>query len=212
MHKKKKKAAEILDKLIHKKDIISINEFNNLINKKVVFIFGAGPSLENKIIKNKIDFEKKLKIAANGATSALLKNNIYPDIIVTDLDGCIKDQIYANNKGSIVIIHSHADNIEKILLYINFFQGKLMGTTQINPNFFNNIQNFGGFTDGDRAVFIADYFNAKEINLIGFDFNSKIGKYSFPQNKNLDLKIKKLKWCKYLIEMLMKKNKNIKYF
>lgn len=87
-----------------------------------------------------------------------------------------------------------------------------MGTTQINPNFFNNIQNFGGFTDGDRAVFIADYFNAKEINLIGFDFNSKIGKYSFPQNKNLDLKIKKLKWCKYLIEMLMKKNKNIKYF
>ena len=91
-------------------------------------------------------------------------------------------------------------------------KGKIIGTTQTDPSKFKNLHNFGGFTDGDRAVFIANHFKAKKINLIGFDLNGKIGKYSFSENKNKELKLKKLKWCKYLIEVLMEKNDNIKYF
>jgi uncharacterized Rossmann fold enzyme len=209
---REKKAARIFDKILQKKNIVSINEIGELIDSEEVFIFGAGPSLESKIINNRMYLKNKIKIAADGATSALLKNNFYPEIIVTDLDGCIQDQIYANNFGSIVVIHSHSDNIEKLLRYLRYFKGKLLGTTQINTNLLKNIHNFGGFTDGDRAVFLADNFNAKEINLVGFDFNKKIGKYSFTQYKNLNLKIKKLNWCKSLIQLVMKKNNNIKYF
>ena len=43
-----------------------------------------------------------------------------------------------------------------------------IGTTQTNP--FNKIQNFGGFTDGDRGVFLASHFDAKKIILFGMDF------------------------------------------
>ena len=51
-----------------------------------------------------------------------------------------------------------------------------IGTTQTNP--FNKVQNFGGFTDGDRGVFLASYFNAKKIILFGMDFGNQIGKFS----------------------------------
>ena len=52
-------------------------------------------------------------------------------------------------------------------------------------------------------------YNAKEIYLVGFDFNGTIGRYSFSKNKNKNQKLKKLKWCKYLIELLKINKKNI---
>ena len=179
-----------------------------MICDKEVIVFGAGPSLENSIEINKQKFENKIKISADGATTALLEKNIHPDIIVTDLDGKVSDQIKANSKGSILVIHAHGDNINRIQRYIHEFKLNIIGTTQTDPKLYKNVYNFGGFTDGDRAVYISDHFNAKKINLVGFDFNGKIGKYSFSKEKNKNLKLKKLKWCKYLIEQLMK-SKNV---
>lgn len=198
-----KKSAELLEILLSNKSIFPIENLSQLIKDKQVFVFGAGPSLENSIIKNKKHFNSSIKISADGATSALIKHAIYPDIIVTDLDGNVKDQIKSNDKGSIIIIHAHGDNKDKIIKYLPEIKGKIIGTTQTDPSKFKNLYNFGGFTDGDRAVFIADHFNAKKINLIGFDFNGKIGKYSFSENKNKKLKIKKLKWCKKLTKIII---------
>jgi uncharacterized Rossmann fold enzyme len=122
-----------------------------------------------------------------------------PDIIVTDLDGNVTDQIKANLHGSVVIIHAHGDNIDKIRKYIPEFKEKLVGTTQTDPTPFENLHNFGGFTDGDRAVILADHFHAKKITLIGFDFGDKIGQYSFAEKKDIELKFRKLSWCRILI-------------
>jgi uncharacterized Rossmann fold enzyme len=47
------------------------------------------------------------------------------------------------------------------------------------------------------------------INLIGFDFNGEIGKYSFPRGKDKNLKLQKLKWCRNLIDLLKKDKQNI---
>ena len=201
------KAADTLDKLLQeKKNLFPISALKDLINNKEIVIFGAGPSLEKSILKNKKKLTDKLKIAADGATTALLKNNIRPDIIVTDLDGKVSDQLKANSEGSIAIIHAHGDNINKIKKYVPKLEGKILGTTQINPEPYDFLYNFGGFTDGDRAVYLADHFHAKKIYLMGFDFNSKIGEYSFVENKDKKLKLKKLKWCKYLIDVLNKQN------
>jgi uncharacterized Rossmann fold enzyme len=200
------KAADVLNTLLRQKSPMSIDKLNDLIAGKEIIIFGAGPSLENSIITHKKMFANTLKIAADGATTALLKYNIYPDIIVTDLDGKVPDQVKANSDGSIVVIHAHGDNIDKIKKYVPKFKGEIVGTTQINPAPYDNIHNFGGFTDGDRAVYLADHFCAKKIFLTGFDFNNEIGYYSFSENKNKTLKLKKLKWCKNLINMLNKKN------
>jgi len=202
-------SAKILEKLLINKKIISIEKLKNLIFKKNVYIFGAGPSLEEDVKKFKNIFSNKTKIVADGATTALLENNILPDIIVTDLDGKIDDQIKANSKGSIAMIHAHGDNIDKIKKYVLKFEGDMIGTIQTNSSPFKNIVNFGGFTDGDRAVYLADHLNANKINLIGFDFDNKIGKYSFADSKDIKIKLKKQKWCKYLIENL--NNKTIEF-
>ncbi len=200
------KAADVLNKLIKQKSPLSIDKLNDLIAGKEIVIFGAGPSLENSIITHKKMFAGALKIAADGATTALLKYEILPDIIVTDLDGKVPDQVKANLHGGIVVIHAHGDNIDKIKKYVPKFKGKIVGTTQVNPAPYDSIHNFGGFTDGDRAVYLADHFCAKKICLVGFDFNNEIGQYSFSENKNKTLKLKKLEWCKNLINMLNKKN------
>jgi uncharacterized Rossmann fold enzyme len=180
-----------------------------MIRDKQIVIFGAGPSLEINF-KEKIKiYNKCLKFTADGATSFLLENGVIPDVIVTDLDGKISDQVLSNKKRSIVIIHAHSDNINKIDNYVSGFSGKIIGTTQTDPSKFLNLYNFGGFTDGDRAVCISDHFRAKKIYLTGFDFDEEIGKYSFMENKNRKLKIKKLKWCKFIINYL--KNDNIEF-
>jgi len=205
------KASMILNNLLQDKNLLSDGVLKSLIEGNEVFIFGAGPSLETTLDFHKKALENKILIVADGTTSALLKNDILPDIIVTDLDGKVSDQIKANSKGSIVVIHAHGDNIDKIERYVPEFKNKIVGTTQINPEPYNNLHNFFGFTDGDRAIYLADHFNAKKIDLIGFDFNGKIGKYSFAKNKDETQKLKKLKWCKYFIELLIKENKNINY-
>ncbi|MCK5029900.1 MAG: DUF115 domain-containing protein [Thermoplasmatales archaeon] len=199
------KAADALDKLLQeKKNLFPISMLKDLINNREIMILGAGPSLEKSILKHKIKLTDKLKIAADGTTTALIKNNIRPDIIVTDLDGKVSDQLKANSEGSIAIIHAHGDNINKIKKYVPKLEGKILGTTQINPEPYDFLYNFGGFTDGDRAVYLADHFHAKKIYLMGFDFNGKIGEYSFAENKDKKLKLRKLKWCEYLIDMLNK--------
>ena len=201
-------SANILDELLRNKNVLSTKDLRELIENNEIFVFGAGPSLQKSIYKYQEKFFDKVKISADGATTALIENDIIPDIIVTDLDGKISDQIKANKKGSIVIIHAHGDNIDKIKKYVSDFEGPVMGSTQTNPKTYSNVYNFGGFTDGDRAVYLADHFHAKNIYLLGFDFNNIIGKYSFSENKDVKQKILKLKWCKNLISLLDKNNIN----
>lgn len=201
-----KDAGYLLNTLMINKKIPSIKKLEKIIENKEIIIFGAGNSLEKTILKYKKLLEKKVKISADGATSALLKHNIIPDIIVTDLDGRISDILKANSKGAIVIIHAHGDNIEKIKKHVKNFKGKIFGTTQIDPTNFKKLYNFGGFTDGDRAIFLANHFKAKKIYLIGFNFDGNIGQYSFADKKDKNIKLKKLKWCKFFIDLLNKEN------
>lgn len=192
-----KKAAKVLNELIIKPDLGALEE---KIKDKKILIFGAGPSLDeiNKIPKGTI-------IAADGATTFLLERGIVPDIVVTDLDGNIRDLLRASDKGSVIVLHAHGDNINKIKSHAEDFKGAV-GTTQSRP--FGNLSNFGGFTDGDRAVFLAEHFGAREVLLYGMDFNSGVGKYSF--SKDTKIKRKKLKWGKRLIGHLMKRG-NIRF-
>lgn len=199
---KDEEAAKILNNFLKNKNLISFYNLRKLIENKEIIIIGAGPSLEDSLQVCSNEVKNKLKIVADGATSALLKHNIIPDIIVTDLDGNIIDQIRACSEGSIVVIHAHGDNIEQIKRYVPEFHGFIIGTTQTNPRRYENLHNFGGFTDGDRAVFLAHHFKPKEICLIGFDFNTEIGEYSCAENKDKGKKFKKLQWCNFLIDTL----------
>jgi len=191
-------SAEILDNIMRDKDVdVVFERLRSLINEKEVVIFGAGPSLIKSIDKYKNFIERLTKISADGATSALLEKGITPDVVVTDLDGKIEDLLKADGEGSIVVIHAHGDNIDKIKEFGSRFNN-IVGTTQVDPSKFERLFNFGGFTDGDRAVFLAKALNASKIYLIGFDFDGEIGEYSF--TRDIAIKRKKLEWCRKLLK------------
>ncbi len=184
---------------------LNLNYFNKLNNKKILVI-GAGPSIEEPLIQKFIkDHSNFIIISADGATELCLRLNIVPDFVVTDLDGDLNSLIYADKIGSILLIHAHGDNIDKILKFVPRFNN-FIGTTQFIP--LQNIYNFGGFTDGDRCVFLAEEFQSAEIWLVGMDFTSSIGYFSKKMRVNVRLKKKKLSIGKYLIERLAKKSKS----
>jgi len=192
--KKDKESAVVLNSIIKKSNI---NEkIIKLIKGETVFVIGSGPSLSTAIPKLK-NYKKTIKIAADSSVKHLVENGIIPDIVITDLDGDGKTLKKIGGK-SIFIVHAHGDNIEKLEFAKKF--KKCIGTTQSNP--FDKIQNFGGFTDGDRGVFLANHFGAKKIILFGMDFGEKIGRYSNTKKSERKIKLMKLHKGKLLLEWL----------
>ena len=178
----------------------------DLIKNKPVFVVGAGPSLPSciPILKK---YKKITKIIADGAVRAIIENGLRPDIVVTDLDGDIKSLKKAGRTNTIMVVHAHGDNSERINL-VKYFKN-CIGTTQAKP--IGIIKNFGGFTDGDRCVFLANHFKAKKIILLGMDFGTRIGKYSKNKVDNRAIKIAKLRRGKKLLEWFALKSKSELY-
>jgi hypothetical protein len=88
-------------------------------------------------------------------------------------------------KGCILVLHAHGDNVGRVESLIPKVGG-FIGTTQSIP--FDRIYNFGGFTDGDRAVCMAKEMGARGIGLVGFDFEKAEG-----------MKRKKLGWARKIL-------------
>jgi len=143
------------------------------------------------------NLKKSIKIAADSSVKPLVDNGIVPDIVITDLDGDWNSLEKIATK-SIFVVHAHGDNINKLKFSKKF--KKCIGTTQSKP--FSKIQNFGGFTDGDRGVFLANHFGAKKIILFGMDFGERIGKYSNTKKSERGIKLMKLNKGRLLLEWL----------
>ena len=197
------KAAYILSNLIKRK-FLDPKILDKKIRGKQILIIGAGPNLDlyTSFIKKNRSF---VKIVADGAVKFLIENNIKPDIVVTDLDGDIRFLVKAEKLGAIMVIHSHSDNIDLMRKYIPKFR-KIIGTTQVMP--VEHVYNFGGFTDGDRCVFLAEEFGAKDIVLVGMLFDDNIGPYSKEIINNVKVKREKLQIAKRLLQVLAKNTKS----
>ncbi|MFX1556512.1 MAG: 6-hydroxymethylpterin diphosphokinase MptE-like protein [Promethearchaeota archaeon] len=195
--------------------------FKELIqSKKIILIYGCGPSLEMTLanILNEFGieiFDKCLNLAADGAVRLLREKIIRVDGNFTDLDGITKKDF---RYSTFNIVHAHGDNIKKLIYFreeIKKFK-KLIATSQVEP--IENVINPGGFTDGDRILFFLKSFLLpnQEIFLIGMDFNNMVGKYSKPKmigdEKANPIKKKKLKYAKELIEWLASKIENNIFF
>ncbi len=203
---KDQEAANMLSGMIKRK-ALDAKVLQKKLAGKDVFVIGAGPSLDEKIalIKKNKSF---VKIAADGTVQALLENKIRPDIVVTDLDGSPAALQKAEKMGAIMVVHAHGDNTEALKKMVPKFK-KVVGTTQVMP--VQNVYNFGGFTDGDRCVFLAEEFGAKSIVLVGMDFGNVIGRYSKEEVKDPELKKRKMQSGKHLLEMLAKHSRSKLY-
>ncbi len=205
------KSAELLKKLLEDKNSLSPEDISI---KSDIIIFGAGPSLKRNIKElKKVNIDNFTLICADGAVTALLEEEIIPDIVVTDLDGKIEDIIESNKTGAIMVVHAHGNNMENIKRFVPVLEN-ILGSTQSIP--LENVYNFGGFTDGDRCLFLAVALGAKNIFLAGMDFGKIITRYSRPDIKEEEgqadlVKEKKLKYAKKLVEWVAK-NEDIKIF
>ena len=197
--KEDEESARVLNSILKRR--VSLKKIEEKIRNQTVFVVGAGSSLVSSIPILK-KYKNITKIVADGATRALIENKIIPDVVVTDLDSEPEFLKKASKSGAIMVVHSHGDNIEKLHLALEF--RTCIGTTEGRP--FGNIHNFGGFTDGDRCVFLARYFKAEKIILFGMDFGPKIGRYSKIRVYDRRTKLKKLQHGKKLLEWLASKD------
>lgn len=212
--KNDEESAKLLDEILSTEGCLTLEDLKGFVDFSDKFIvFGAGPSLKEhvKFLKENYDLKDYVLVAADGATTALIEERIAPDIVATDLDGNLDDILLANFRGANIAIHAHGDNIDKIARLTPFFTS-VIGTTQAQP--VGNLYNFGGFTDGDRALFLAVALDASEITLAGMDFGETVTRYSRPNIKTDlakadDFKKKKLMYAEKFTQWIID-NENVK--
>jgi len=179
------KAAELLATLIPRDDCAALSA---LIKNRDVVVCGNAPCLVKELDRIK---KGSIVLAADAAADVLYEHGIRPDAVFTDLDGTTDLLLEMNAKGTIVVVHAHGDNIPLLKYWARRFTGPVVATTQSTP--LPHVHNFGGFSDGDRAVFAADAFGARTITLAGFDLD----------DRDVDpVKRGKLAWAKKLLALI----------
>lgn len=181
--------VRILKMVTVNSDLIDDDEFGECFGDEVT-VFGNAPCLESDIDSK--GFAGTL-VASGSSVGRLLDRGIRPDVVVTDLDGDIDSQIEASAKGAVTAIHAHGDNGDLIRMYAGSFKGRILLTTQSTPE--NTVYDFGGFTDGDRAVCMAVHFGAGRIHLRGFDYDDPMPK----DGNDPSVKKRKLAWAERII-------------
>ncbi|WP_336359233.1 6-hydroxymethylpterin diphosphokinase MptE-like protein [Haladaptatus sp. ZSTT2] len=154
-----------------------------------VAIAGAGPSLEAEF---DVAGDADAVLAASTATDTLREAGIDVALMVTDIDKNPETIRTLTREGTPVAVHAHGDNIPAIRREVpTFMRENVLPTTQAEPT--PPVENFGGFTDGDRAAFLADHFGARELTFLGWDFDDpSVG----------SMKAKKLAWAERLLYWL----------
>ena len=179
------------------------------IKNRPVLVCGNAPCLVRDI--RKIEEKRSIMfpadttiIAADGAAIVLASCGIVPDIIVTDLDGRDANDPEAEirlanaHPDILMLVHAHGDNKHRLKKYLPMLD-IFIATCQCRPPA-AHVFNFGGFSDGDRCLFLADAFGASEIGFAGFDFED---------GDVTPVKKKKLNWAKKLIDEQRLKNPRI---
>ena len=134
---------------------------------KTVAIAGAAPALLDELDRIR---EADAVFAASNAAAVLLRRGFGVDCMVTDLDkvpGVARDLTHA---GTPVAVHAHGDNRGAIRGWVpEMATDWVIATTQVKPR--PPVVNVGGFTDGDRAAFLADHLGAARLSFPGWDFD-----------------------------------------
>jgi uncharacterized Rossmann fold enzyme len=173
-----------------------------MIAGKPVVIFGCGPSLDLQVsaLRQRLEETKAVIISADGATSALVETGVIPNIVVTDLDGYLPDIVLASQRGALIILHFHGDNRETLARYARDL-ANVIPVTQVETT--EIVRNFGGFTDGDKCLFLSSAFGASAVLLVGMDFGKNIGPRSKSRRIEKSRKLLKLSIGRRLCEELV---------
>lgn len=177
-------AARLLADLAGGRDDLGL--LQSLIQDRAVTVCGNAPCLPEEL-----DQVEGTVLAADAAAEVLADHGIRADAVFTDLDGATDVFIDLSRQGTVMVVHAHGDNVPLLRHWVPRIPGPLVATTQAAP--LPHVHNFGGFTDGDRAVFAADELGAASIRIVGFDL----------ADRNVDpLKRGKLYWAGELLRLI----------
>jgi uncharacterized Rossmann fold enzyme len=167
-----------------------LGRFDGLAGATVA-IAGAGPSIENASAARRAR-EADAVLAASTAADVLLAADVAIDAMVTDLDKNPETARRLSESGVPVVAHAHGDNVPAVREWLPRFRTEhVLATTQARPR--GDVHGFGGFTDGDRAAFLADHFGAAELVFVGWDL----------EDPTVDpTKARKLRWAERLLAWL----------
>jgi uncharacterized Rossmann fold enzyme len=156
---------------------------------KRVAIAGGAPSLAEE---TELAADADRVFAASTAVDVLAAAGVSVDLMVTDLDKNPETARELTESSTPVAAHAHGDNVPAVREHVPTFDtDHVLGTTQAAP--VAPVLNFGGFTDGDRAAYLADHLGAAELVFPGWDFDDPaVG----PE------KAKKLQWAERLLYWL----------
>jgi hypothetical protein len=176
------------DALAARVDPFDESRFDALAGATVA-VAGAGPSLADE---TGLAADADRVVAASAAANTLRRAGIGVDLMVTDLDKTPATARDLTREGVPVAVHAHGDNVPAVAEWVPRLVGEhVVPTTQAEPR--GPVVNYGGFTDGDRAAFLADAFGAATLRFPGWDFDDpSVG----------PAKRKKLRWAERLLEWL----------
>jgi uncharacterized Rossmann fold enzyme len=164
------------------------DRLGTLAGERVV-VAGSGPSLPDDL--DRIG-EHDVVIAASTAVDVLDDAGIDVDLMTTDLDKNPATVRRLTAAGVPVAIHAHGDNRALLREVVpDLPEEHVLATTQAAPR--AGVENYGGFTDGDRAAFLADGFGASELKFVGWGFEDS----TVPP-----IKRRKLAWAERLLYWL----------
>ena len=165
----------------------------------VVFV---GAAVESQQLEEMVG-DGVVFIAADGAVGAL---PAHADLacIVSDFDGTPHLELAAKS-GATIIAHAHGDNMEAwkecVKTWSQFSNPPALVLSHQTPHYLQGMHNWGGFTDGDRALCMAHSLGVdfENVYLVGYTL-SRIGQWSGRTQKGI--KLAKLQWMATVVQML----------
>ncbi|WP_227131124.1 6-hydroxymethylpterin diphosphokinase MptE-like protein [Halorubellus salinus] len=170
--------------------------FEAVLGGRDVAVVAPGPSLAADLdaVAAAADDTEGAVLAVSSAAPVLREHDVAVDAYVTDLDADPELAPVLTAEGVPSAVHAHGDNVPVVRdLMPECDREHVLGTTQAAPRPDAGVVNVGGFTDGDRAAFLADHVGARSLSFPGWDLDDDaVG----------PMKAKKLAWARRLLAWL----------
>ncbi|MCI4337079.1 MAG: DUF115 domain-containing protein [Thermoplasmata archaeon] len=169
MEGERRSAARLTDLIPGASAADSLRAMRDRLLGRTVVVVGLAPSAGvPPLWQVQAPGDRTALVAADGATERCLAAGLVPEVIVTDLDGPVPSEVAAQARGAHVAVHAHGDNLPALERWVPEFGAPVHGSWAGPPT--EQLFDVGGFTDGDRAAYLAVHCGARRVLLWGFDF------------------------------------------
>lgn len=161
-------AATLLSRLLVDRFVLSPERLRARFEDATVVVLGAGPADVAALARA----SRRLPVVVAGsAVGPAREHGLEAALVVSDLDGSSEAHLAYSDEGVPLVVHAHGDNTTLLRELVPQLQGPLVGTSQTAPPVRPvPLHRWGGFTDGDRAIFVAETLGAKRVLLAGCSF------------------------------------------